>query len=439
MAGNEANVDDAGAGGAPAGGSGVVDQGRSQSDGGQAQVEHDDGFTAEERAQFDAMRTGEGVAAGAADGAAAADPGAAGAQNGAERPAAGTAAARTAAEGEGADDDDDDAADAAVPGQQADPNAKPPRRVSYKKFKATEERLRAAQGDLAAKNEMQARLDERLRIINETLTAKPAGKDGAEADDDPEPDADEDFIAHSKWQGRQLAKLRGELGEVKQGRQSEAQQTQIVQAYDSDAAAFSQREPMFAPAYQFLMANRICELALYYFDKDMTAQGATLSPQELAKIRNTVAAEENEIVTMALKEGKSPSERMFKMARARGFRPPVAAAPANNGQNGAAKPGTGAASNGKAPQNGKAPGSLADAAAAVDAQPAAGAAPAVNVLEEIERVKRGVDSSTSLSHGGGAPSLGALTPEKLANMPQEEFNAMMDQLSPAEQRRAMGG
>lgn len=387
--------------------------------------EPDDGLTAEERGQFNAMRDG---------GAPGADVGGADTVAG----GAGDAAARKPEAGADDDDDDHDGEVEAKPGSQpalgADGKpAKLPRRVSYSRWQKAQDEIVALKkkldddGKLSAEN--QARLDERLRIINEALAPKPKAADAV--DDDPEPDPDEDFLAHGKWMRRELARTQAALKEAHKGietvnvdRQNEAQQSQIVQAYDADASTFARTEPNFVPGYQWLMANRIAELAVYKYGKDMTEEGARLTPAELNWIKGVIQGEENDIVTMALKEGKSPAERIYKLAKARGYRPPAPVP-----QNGAGKPGNGAAQNG-----GKVPGSLADAAAAADV---AGAARS-SVSEEIAKVRKGVEDSTSLSTGGGAPSI-VLTPERLANMPQDEFSALLERLSPEELRLVTGG
>lgn len=391
-------------------------------------AEPDDGFSAEERAQFDAMRAEPTAPAdlapdaapeASADAAAADAGGAAPAKDGAITDAPDASAAPS---GEGEDDGDDEAA--------AGADAKKPRRVSYSKFErevsARDKRIAELEKSTREDSEAKARLDERMRIINEALTPKEKAE---QKDEDPEPDPETDIFAHNAWLKREMLRhserSEAAIKELREGRQQEQAQTEVQRAYEDDATAFVRREPNFAPAYQFLMANRISELAVYFFGKDMTAEGATLTPQELNRIRQTIQNEENQLVAGALKDGKSPAERIFSLARARGFRPPPPAAKNGNGADHDAKP------NG----NGRdAPGNLAEAAAAASAgKPANG-----SVKDEIERVRKGAESSLSLSQGGGAPAM-ALTPEKLANMPQDEFDALMAQLSPAEQRRAMGG
>src|SRR6185436_13256480 len=148
------------------------------------------------------------------------------------------------------------------------------------------------------------------------------------------------------------------------------------------------------------MQSRMIELAMYYFGKDLTAPDAQpLTGPELQRIKRTVSGEERQLATEALQSGKSPAERVYQLARARGYRPAAAAAPAPT--NGAARPGNGAAPaaapNGKAPAT---PGSLATAPAAP------------SVTEEIARIKNGQDAALSLSGGGSSPQ-SPMTAERL--------------------------
>lgn len=323
----------------------------------------------------------------------------------------------------GDDEGDDDIADAAPDGTKPKP-----KRVRFAKFEAEKKRADDLAARLAAKDEQSARLDERMRIINEALQPKVAA-DGEQADDDPEPNIDEDFIEHAKWSRRQLAKAQERIAELSGSLQQDRQGIEIQRTYEGDAMQFARTEPAFVPAYDWLMRGRAAEMAIYFFGKDISTEA--LTPQEEAKIKTEVSAEEKHLVAGALKQGKSPAKMLYSMARARGFDPASVAKPVE-GETAVAP--AAVAANGKG--NGKAPGSLAEVAGVVAAKPNGNGKSAI--AEEIERVKAGSEAGLSLSQGGGAPTR-TLTPEMIANMPEDEFGALMDQLSPAQQRRAMGG
>lgn len=386
----------------------VIDQG-----GGEAPP--DDGFSPEERQQFaDMQREEAGEAAPAPAGG---DP----APDAAAQAAA--AAAAAAAPAAGADDDDDDADVAAAP--VAGQPAKDPRkaRVSLGKFLRTEERAKKAETELTAERERTARFDERMKILSEALATPKADGDQQQQDDDPMPDREADVFAYLGWADRRTAKLEKALADMQQGKQSEQADQSISTAYMDDARAFATREPNFVPAYQHLMNTRVRQMALINFGKNLSAEGVTLTMAEQQKIKTAVAQEEKELAASALRVGKSPAQLMFEIAQSMGFQPP-AADPAAPG-------------NGAAPTNGAAPaGGRPTASAAAPTNGANGKQPTVK--DEIDRLKNGQDAALSLSHGGGAPN-NPLTAQKLADMPQDEFNRLADTLTAEEFQRLVEG
>jgi hypothetical protein len=351
--------------------------------------EVDDGFTAEERTAFDQMRD------------ATSDPAPA------PTPEPTPAPAPAAADAGGEDDDDEEDAGAApvagaAPAQPAADGTVAPvvpkRRVSARKYERAEEARKVAERERDDMRQSQARLDERLRILNEALTPVPAAT--AEAEEDAEPDADQDIFAWVNWKKRDDARFRAEIAE----RQT-SQQTRM-------------EEQDLSTAYQVLMANRTFELAQYFFQKDLTENGVALTDDEVGKIRQTIAGEERELVSGAIKNKRSPAKAVLALAKARGFRP-TAAAPAPK-PNGVAAPATGA---------------VAAPAAVPGALNTPVAAPRVE--DEIARIREGSEAARSLSTGGGAPP-NPLTPEKLANMSDDEFAHMVESMSPDQERQLFG-
>ena len=379
----------------------------------------DDGFdTPEERAAFEEMRQATPDPGADAGGAPPPEDASAG-----DAPPAGGAAPPAAGDAPGPDDEEEDEGEE-VPAIGADgkpavgadgkPAHRPKKRVTLNKYLKVEERAKAAEEKLAAGAAREARLDERLKIINEAIAPRPeTAKTAAEAD--PEPDKEADLFGWLDWKGRQDTKRDKELSDLRAERQAEVEERNLATAYEEDATAFVREEPNFGPAYQFLMNNRVFELAQYYFNKDLSEPGMKVTVDEIRKIQATISAEERELVKQAIANDQRPAERMYKLAKARGYRPQ---APAADGA--AAAP-----ANGK---NGKAaaiPGSLAESPGVI------------SVTDEIARIKAGTEASKSLSGGGGAPA-SPLTAKQLADMPQEEFDHMMETL-PAEKLRELMG
>lgn len=380
----------------------------------------DDGFTPEERAQFEAMKAETPAPTSSAEPAPAS-------------PEPATATPAAAAPAATADDDDDEPAPAAAaaPGTpQAVAEQQHPRRVSWSKYSRETEELRKkvaeAEGTIAEQRTNQARLDERLRIINEALTTPPPQQTAAEAQDDPKPDPEQDVFGYVKWLERQVERTNQQFQEFAstqtERQQAESENINLNNSYLQDANTFAAREPNFVPAYQFLMQSRVNELAHYFFGKDLTEQGTKLTPQETKQITDEITSEERALVQNAMKGNRSPAQEVYKMARMRGFRPeaPAAAAPAQNG-NGAAQPAGAAPAAARPNGNG---------AAAPAAQP--------SVSAEIARIRSGQDAALSLSQGGGAPAV-TLDAQRLASMPDDEFNALLDSMSESQRRAIMGG
>lgn len=313
------------------------------------------------------------------------------------------------------DEDDEPDAPAAADGER------PTKRVGWTKFKRLQDEAAATKAELATERaakekmaETQARLDERLRLINEALTPPAA----APVDEDQEPDPEQDIFAHNAWLKRQLLQTRETLNErigtIETTRQAETAETQLASTYMDDAQRFAASEPNFGPAYSYLMQVRTAQLANYHFGKDLTDPATpALTQQEINKIKSEVAREEKALVGNAIKAGKSPAQAVYAMARMTGFRPP-AATPA---------PTNGAAASG----NGAKPPATNGAAASVP-----------TVRSEIDRIKSAQDASLSLSGGGGSPAP-VLDARKLADMPQDQFNELLENMSRGDLMRIMGG
>src|ERR1035437_2866162 len=330
----------------------------------------DDGFTTEERAEFAELEK------------ATSEPDRP--PEPAPAPTPAPAPAPAGADGEGDEDEEEAAAApaggaaavpgapgatpaAGAPGEPAAPGTVvPKRRVSARKYERAEEARKVAETERDPRRQNQARLDERMRIINEALTA-PAQPVKTAAEEDAEPDAEKDVFAWIAWKKRDDVRVREEIAELRTGRQAEVEDTTLANTYTEDARSFAATEPNFVPAYQFLMANRTYELAQYFFGKDLTEQGVQLTSEELGKIRGTIGNEEKQLASEAITMKQSPAKRVFALAKARGYRP-AAAAPAAD---------PAAKTNGAAAPAAAAPGGLAASAAAP------------SVVAEIANIKAG--------------------------------------------------
>lgn len=322
------------------------------------------------------------------------------------------AAAAAAAPAPGATEDELDVDDAAAL-EKAIADGKTPKRVNFNKYRRLQERADKAEKDLAAERDRYSRADERMRLIQEAMTAAPAG----EVDEDPRPDPEKDLLAYLHWQDRELNRQREWREEVEERERTRQQEAETVNWYRQDAYAYAQNEPSFGLAYQHLINDRNAELQ-------------RLGVNDANERMRILVAEEKDIVARARANRASPADVIFKLSVGRGFNKEAAMAAA---QNGGTAPAAAQGSQGKlapgTPLGGGAPAS----ASLATANPAG----APSVAAEIDAIKRAQPASTSLSGAGGAPAQ-VLTPQMLADMPQEEFEAVLARLSKTRQRELLG-
>lgn len=94
--------------------------------------------------------------------------------------------------------------------------------------------------------------------------------------------------------------------EYTQRQQQEVAQNQFINRYYSSAQAYAKENPGFADAYQHLSQARFKEY-----------QMAGFSPEESASLVNK---EEAEIVFKAYQDGVNPAERLYSLAKLRGYK-----------------------------------------------------------------------------------------------------------------------
>ena len=226
--------------------------------------------------------------------------------------------------------------------------------------------------------ERQARLDERLAIINEALQPQPMPQQP--------PRPDEDIFGAFEHLSGEVNTLRQERQQEAQRRQQDGQRQQrataMFNAYRADAARFVAEEPAFKDAYGFLLSSRQAELTAGGWDP--------------ATIANTVRNDEMAIVEFALTNGRSPAETLYRMAQARGFKGPEPEKPE------------------------------------VTEPPAA--SPAANGADKIAQLQSNREAALSLSDGGGSPGGDKITLEAIDRMRPDEFKAFVARLNKNNQK-----
>jgi hypothetical protein len=256
-----------------------------------------------------------------------------------------------------------------------------------------ERKLRqAAEKQLAEYNERlsreaadRARIDERLRIMTQAMEAPQPGQPGQPGQEQTQvPNPDEDPFAYMRYLEGRIEQLNGNFGQVEQQFTAQQEYAQLKTAFVSDAQQYQTKQPDFLKAYTHLMQAR---------DRELMRLGRQ-DPQERARI---VQQEEQMIVSECLRQGRSPSELIYELAKDRGY---------------------------------------AVAAPAPAAAPAA--APKPSAVAQVAAIKRGQESAKSLgSAAGGATQ--PLTADVLANMSEDEFDQVVSKMSRAERAQYFGG
>ena len=375
------------------------------------------GMTAEEQATWDAMKAGRDIPEAGGENDAAQD-------NDASPDAGG---------GDGADSDaGDSTVDNAERVAEGDGEKRvPPKTISYGKYQreqkkkddalaALQARLDGAVKETATEREQRLRLDERTKMLLDAISAKLTVEAKADEPADPEPDGEDDPIAHAAWTSRELKRTQKIIQDIQTGTKqrdtataAENEERQVYDTYENDLKREATADPSFAEAFVHLRESRYTELGFIYAGidiNDKAAVDAALTPEQQGKLAQDIQRsfhnEQMLVAREALSKGKSPAKVVANLARARGWKAPAAGA--------VAKPANGAAS----------------------AKPANGAAKPT-VGEELAAIREGQAASRSLSDGGSS-SGNDITPERLAAMTEEEFQDFYDSMPKAKLDRMMG-
>ncbi|MGD9724510.1 MAG: hypothetical protein AB7U76_24995 [Pirellulales bacterium] len=161
-------------------------------------------------------------------------------------------------------------------------------------------------GETAKLREALIQSRERLAILTEANA--PAQK-APEVDlaDEPDIDPEEDIFAAYKQQQRRLAKMQEALKTNEQRTTAQQMQSAFIQ----DVQSFTAKSPDFTQAFAHLVAQRHAALE-------------ALGVEDKAQRDTMIQTEARDLVNETIKAGKSPAERIYKLASAMGYK---AAAP----------------------------------------------------------------------------------------------------------------
>lgn len=188
---------------------------------------------------------------------------------------------------------------AAVEGQKPAPEGekKPPEGfVPHGAFHAEREERKKLEGRLEAERQRIAKMEERFNTIVQQFAPKP-------------PAVDQDPVAYFQ---HELGQVKPKLEQFEKFTQEQAHQQrasqehqQFMQAYNVAAAQFAQKQQDFSAAYNYLAQSRVGEYMEAGYDYGSAYQLSL--------------ADEQRIVAKAFQDGANPAERMYALAKKRGY------------------------------------------------------------------------------------------------------------------------
>jgi hypothetical protein len=300
--------------------------------------------------------------------------------------------------------DDADDADEPVPQgaeQSGQPEQKQRRRVSRREFESERQARLKAEQNLQEQSVRSARVEERLSLLQQALQ-EPAQP---EAQAPVRPDPEQDIFGYTRWLEEQLNSVTSKVNGYEEQIQTGQAEMDNERKYLDSLNNYAGTKPDFVNAYNYLMRSRAAELTArsYQITQEQLQgimDGKVRIPQPVA---DALRQEERDLYRGAFEQNRDPADTVYQYATMRGYR--MAAAPVAPVVPAAGTPG--------APLGGT---------------PAAPKQSAPTATEVIASIQRGQSAATSLSNAGGAAPDTELTPQALADMSEEQFATLFNEL-----------
>lgn len=181
------------------------------------------------------------------------------------------------------------------PQEQAKPEKAPEGYVAHGAFHEERERRKGLQKQV---EQMESRFKELIAKMQAPKT-----------EEKPAPDPATDFPGHVAHHFNTLAQQQAALGQKVQSfealQEQQQRAAQFMQAYHASAADFSTRQADFGTAYNYLLNARLEELIDAGYSKEQAIHLRTM--------------EEQGIVMKAFEDGANPAERLYAVAKRRGY------------------------------------------------------------------------------------------------------------------------
>jgi DNA repair exonuclease SbcCD ATPase subunit len=291
------------------------------------------------------------------------------------------------------------AAEEPAPAAETPPSATVPQQALHEeraRRKEVERKLQEAEQRHAAN---EARTQERLNLLMQAVQGQaPAAAPAPAAPAAPPPDISQDpigYVQHIERDMRQTISQLQEKVQKSEGFERQVNEEALHRAQMQELSSwglqqeteFAAEQPDYANAAQFVRETRV---------RQLQALGITNPQQVMAQIAQDVT----QIALSARNSGRNFGRTLYDLAKATGYTP-------------------------------------AQQAAANAAAPALSPQPVANAGDATARAQRGAEMATTIGSGGSAPR-GELTPQRLAEMPEEEFTAMLGKLGKSGMRQMFG-
>lgn len=329
-----------------------------------------------------------------------------------EAPKPETPAPVEAAKDDDADDADEPKDEPAKPGE---PQQRERRRFSRKEFESERAARLAAEKQFNDQRVEYAKAAERLALLQQALQ-EPVQPEAAPQVPDPE----QDIFGYVRHLEQQLNGVTSEIKGYKEQIETGQREMDNERRYFESLNTYAGTKQDFVHAYNYLLRSRAAELtARSYQLTDEQLQGLmdgrVRVPTEIA---NELRQEERALYRTAFERGADPAQVIYQYATMRGYHAPAANPPAAPAAPAAGTPGTPLGGTPAAPR-----------------APAQGGVPTATDI--VNQIQKGQPASASLSKAGGVVPDTELTPEALANMSDDKFEALFNELSQSKNKEKL--
>lgn len=165
------------------------------------------------------------------------------------------------------------------------------------------ERRKELAAQVASEAEKRAKMEARFEAMVHAMEQQKQSESKPAA-----PNPDEDPLAYIKAQGEAIDRLSRRQEDFTSAQQQSAQVNRMIETYRHSASEFAQKSPDFMAAYNHLLKERREELRDLGYTDPVTLD-TMLQNDEFA------------LVAQSLQAGQNPAEKIYALAKRRGYKP----------------------------------------------------------------------------------------------------------------------